>query len=157
MTLPDPSAASPSTPVATLDTPQALAVGDAGILRRHGGHGTDTSVRVTTVGRRWAHLVNDKGHGMGRVDKHNGQLDGRGYTSSATFYTPERLAYVERVAEARAVIKEAGLEVRLGYLRTWTDERLLALAAWLGSPAANGSEAEHSGDDDVTREQVGQP
>lgn len=84
------------------------------------------NVQVVKVGRRWAHV---EPSWLGRFDVETGEQDGGQYASSATFYTPERLAHREAMERANRIIQAHGLSFRLG--ARWPDEDVLALAEWL--------------------------
>ncbi len=96
-----------------------MQVGDVGEVRlREGRTSERVPVEVVKVGRKWAEVQEAEHHRtrrrIWRIEMASGSIDGRGYTSPGRFLTPAQSAHADRMTEARAVIREAGFETRIG-------------------------------------------
>lgn len=120
---------------------EPLKVGDVGIVRSSQKYASDWDGEVVKTGRRWAHVRNVK-HGpqarLYRFDMFDGSEDAQGFSSTATFYTPERLEEAERVIYANKVIRGYGLEFSFSGGHRWLNGDRIVLAQWLEATYPNG-------------------
>lgn len=116
-----------------------IRVGDKVFILRRSGPGKVTSLLATVAkaGRVWLTLEVVPGSGRGgrfRRDTQQSEQSEHTFGYADRFVTAEQLAYEEKVAEARRVLREHGIELRRES-RWYGPENVVALANLLRGAA----------------------
>jgi hypothetical protein len=108
-----------------------LEVGDEGVVIFSERSTTKHPAKVIKLGRKWATLDWPSWRPVRvRIDDGSLHYGPNEIANGGRFYTPEALALKDAAEAARVVIRANGLSGAYG--ADWPEERLVALAAWLG-------------------------